>query len=159
MAVILGVDPGLASTGYGIIRETRGRLECLEYGVIRTPAQDSPGHRLEKIYSGIADLLERHRPDRAGIEGLYFTRNVTSAIPVAQARGVVLLALVRFGLEPREYTPQQIKQAVVGTGQAEKEQVIQMVRVILGLKDPPRPDHAADALAAAVACMHSSSGR
>ncbi|SIQ01000.1 Holliday junction endonuclease RuvC [Alkalispirochaeta americana] len=159
MAVILGVDPGLASTGYGIIREAGGRLECLDFGVIKTSAHASSGERLETIYSVLSDLLRTHRPDYAGIEGLYFTKNVTSAIPVAQARGVVLLALAQFRLDAQEYTPQQIKQAVVGNGQADKEQVIQMVRVILGLKAPPRPDHAADALAAAVTRLHSCFGR
>lgn len=154
MATVIGIDPGLAATGYGIIRADRGRISCLDYGVIRTEAGLPTGKRLEKIYDRIEELIRTHNPHMAGIEGLYFTRNVTSAIPVAQARGVVFLALSRNDVPADEYTPQQIKQAVVGNGQADKEQVMQMVRVVLGMSTAPRPDHAADALAAAITRLH-----
>lgn len=125
-------------------------MRWVEHGVIRTPSSDRPGERLLQIAVELRQVVERHRPILAGIESLYFTRNVTSAIPVAQARGVVLMVLEEAGVPAEEFTPQAIKQAVVGTGQADKEQVAQMVRVVLGLPDPPQPDHAADALAAAI---------
>ena len=150
MAVVLGIDPGLAATGYGVIRAHAGRFEWIEHGVFSTSAGDHPGSRLLQIADGLRALIERVRPDIAGVESLYFTKNVSSATPVAQARGVVLLTLEEHGVRAEEYTPQIIKQAVVGAGQADKEQVGQMVRVILGLREVPRPDHAADALAAAI---------
>ena len=155
MASLIGIDPGLAATGYGIVRETGGRITCVDYGVIRTDPTDSTGDRLAAVYQALEALILAHRPESAGIESLYFTKNVTSAIPVAQARGVVLLAFARHGVPAREFTPQQIKQAVVGNGQADKEQVMQMVRVVLGMTSVPRPDHAADALAAAITRLHS----
>jgi crossover junction endodeoxyribonuclease RuvC len=154
MAIILGIDPGLASTGFGVIAQERGRLRCVEFGVISTPADASPGERLLAIHHGVAEQIARHAPQRAGVESLYFTRNTSSAIPVAQARGVVLLALAQAAVHASEYTPQVIKQAVVGNGNADKEQVMQMVRIILGMDTTPQPDHAADALAAAITSAH-----
>ncbi len=159
MTTVIGIDPGLAATGYGVIRAEGSRIACVDYGVIRTHSSAATGPRLEEIHTGVKKLLAEHAPDQAGIEGLYFTRNVTSAIPVAQARGVVLLALAQQNVPAEEYTPQQIKQAVVGNGQADKEQVMQMVRVILGMTEVPRPDHAADALAAAITRLHAGPGR
>lgn len=159
MTTVIGVDPGLAATGYGIIHAENGRIFCVDHGVVRTASSAPTGERLETIYRAIIELVKRHCPDRAGIEGLYFTRNITSAIPVAQARGVVLLAFAQNGVSAEEFTPQQIKQAVVGNGQADKEQVMQMVRVVLGMSSVPRPDHAADALAAAITRLHTGSGR
>jgi crossover junction endodeoxyribonuclease RuvC len=156
MPIVLGIDPGLAATGYGVISAEGGRLRWVDHGVFRTASGDAPGTRLAVVYRGICELLELHHPTIAGIESIYFTKNVTSAIPVAQARGVVLLALEQYGVPAEEFTPQVIKRAVVGTGQAEKEQVIQMVRIILGLSEAPRPDHAADALAAAVTRFNTS---
>jgi crossover junction endodeoxyribonuclease RuvC len=155
MPLVLGIDPGLASTGWGIIRGDRGRISCVDYGVVRTTSTEDIGLRLRKIYDTITDTVRRYSPDAAGIESLYFTKNTTSAIPVAQARGVVLLALSQLEVPAREFTPQVIKQAVAGTGQADKEQVMQMVRIVLGMNEVPRPDHAADALAAAVTMLHS----
>lgn len=155
MPLVIGVDPGLASTGWGVIRERSGRLSCVDYGVIRTPAEMATGERLQRIHDGIVECLRTHTPEAAGVESLYFTKNITSAIPVAQARGVILLALSQHGIITGEFTPQVIKQSVVGTGQADKEQVMQMIRVVLGMSTPPQPDHAADALAAAVAMLHS----
>ncbi|MFW5694298.1 MAG: crossover junction endodeoxyribonuclease RuvC [Alkalispirochaeta sp.] len=150
MPVILGIDPGLAATGYGVIRAEAGRYAWIEHGVIRTSSSDRPGVRLNAIAGGLGELILRVQPHLAGVESLFFTKNISSALPVAQARGVVLLTLEQHGIVAEEYTPQIIKQAVVGAGQADKEQVIQMVRIILGLAEAPRPDHAADALAAAI---------
>lgn len=154
MTRVLGIDPGLASTGFGVIDLTEGRLRCVRYGVITTDGGHSPGARLAVIFDTITELAREYRPTAAGVESLYFTKNITSAIPVAQARGVVLLALARLSIDTREFTPQQIKQAVVGHGGADKEQVSQLVRIVLGMTEAPRPDHAADALAAAIARAH-----
>ncbi len=154
MPIILGIAPGLAATGYGVIRREGSSVQCLDFGVIRTDADAEHGQRLAVIDEAVNELLLRYQPVKAGIEALYFTKNVTSAIPVAEARGVILLALHRAGILAREYTPQQIKLAVVGTGSADKEQVMQMVRVVLGYPTVPRPDHAADALAAAITRMN-----
>lgn len=154
MGRVLGIDPGLAATGFGIIEVAEGRLRCIHYGVITTDTDRSPGDRLATIFDAISGFVEEYRPTAAGVESLYFTKNITSAIPVAQARGVVLLALSRLSVDAREFTPQQIKQAVVGHGGADKEQVSQLVRIVLGMTEVPRPDHAADALAAAIARAH-----
>jgi len=150
MTVILGIDPGLAATGYGILRLEGNRFTHLAHGVIRTPADMVSGRRLLLLFDELTQLIHTYHPQEAGVESLYFARNATSAIPVAQARGVVLLALSRAGMSYAEYPPQAIKQGVVGSGRAAKEQVQELVRVILGLDDIPRPDHAADALAAAI---------
>jgi crossover junction endodeoxyribonuclease RuvC len=150
MRYILGIDPGLAATGYGLISVERGRLAWIDHGVIRTGTDLSPGARLSRIFDSITDFATRQRPEIAGVESLYFSKNATSALPVAQARGVVLLALHRLGIEAREFSPAQIKQAVVGEGGADKEQVAQLVRIGLGMNEAPRPDHAADALAVAI---------
>jgi crossover junction endodeoxyribonuclease RuvC len=150
MPVVLGIDPGLSATGYGVIRAEDGRFAWVEHGVFRTNSKDRPGLRLHELAQDLTDLIARVRPQIAGVESLFFTKNISSAIPVAQARGVVLLTLEQHGILAEEYTPQNIKQAVVGAGQADKEQVTQMVRIILGLGEAPRPDHAADALAAAI---------
>ena len=155
MPRILGIDPGLAATGWGVISGDGGRLACIGYGVIRTKASTPTGTRLEVIFDGVTDIARRYGPAAAGIESIYFTKNISSAIPVAQARGVVLLALSKLGIPAAEFTPQVIKQSVVGSGQADKEQVTQMIRIVLGMSDVPRPDHAADALAAAVSMLHS----
>jgi crossover junction endodeoxyribonuclease RuvC len=154
MSSILGVDPGLAHTGWGIIDSAGGRYRLVAHGVITTGAGQHPGARLDHLYREVVTLLERYRPAEAGVENLYFARNATSAIPVAQARGVVLLALERAGVRAAEYTPQAIKQAIVGQGRAEKAQVQELIRVILGLPEVPAPDHAADALAAAICHIH-----
>lgn len=154
MPRVLGIDPGLAATGFGLIESDRGRLRCLHFGVVTTSADEPAGDRLRRIYDAIVELARKYVPEIAGVESLYFTKNITSAIPVAQARGVALLALAQRGIDTREFTPQQIKQAVVGHGGADKEQVMQLVRIVLGMSEPPRPDHAADALAAAIARAH-----
>lgn len=148
--VILGIDPGLANTGWGVIEERRGECRCRAYGCIHTAADEELSHRLRAIVDDLARVVERYRPACAAIEGIYFGANVRSAIPTAHARGAALVACSLAGIEVGEYTPMQIKQAVVGTGSADKAQVMYMVRNLLHLDHDPRPDHAADALACAI---------
>ena len=148
--VILGIAPGTASTGFGVICTEGNRLRSIEYGVIETPAKMAVEKRLEKIFGGIEEVLRRSQPLATAIESLFFNVNVGSALAVGQARGVCLLACARCGCEVFEYTPLEVKQAVVGYGRAEKGQVMDMVRALLGLAEPPRPDHASDALAIAI---------
>lgn len=148
--MILGLDPGTASTGFGVVRASGNRLQAVEYGVIETPAGIPLEQRLEKIFAETAGLLDRHGPSATAIESLFFNANVRTALAVGHARGVTLLACSQAGCGVFEYTPQQIKQAVVGYGKADKAQVMEMVRVLLGLAELPRPDHAADALGVAI---------
>jgi len=154
MSIILGLDPGLADTGYGIIEAHRGKLKHLTHGTIRTKAGRPQGERLLLIYNGLVTLLKEFKPEAAGIEALFFAKNRTSAIPVAEARGVLLLALEQHGIIASEHPPQEIKQALTGAGRAEKHQVQEMVKLLLGLREIPKPDHAADALGAAITCYH-----
>ncbi len=152
----LGIDPGTASLGYGLVREHRdGSLESVAHGVIRTKPDLTMPRRLQQIHEQLKNLIERHQPDRGGVEEMFFSRNVTTAITVAQARGVVLLTLQQAGLEIAEYKPNVIKQAVCGYGGADKAQMQEMVRLLLGLEQIPRPDDAADALAVAITDLHS----
>ena len=150
MIRVLGVDPGLASTGWGIVDADGSRQRHVAHGVIRTPANTPIGTRLATIFHEVQEIIRTHSPAEAGVESLYFARNATSAIPVAQARGVVFLALTLAEVDTAEYPPQAIKQSIVGQGRAEKAQVQELVRVLLGLAEIPKPDHAADALAAAL---------
>ncbi len=155
MQVVLGIDPGTGRTGYGLVRQQRdGSLEAVAYGVIATPAKTPMPQRLLLLYRELTDLLLLHRPDGAAVEKLFFSRNVTTAISVGQARGVVLLALAQAGLEVGEYTPNEVKQAISGYGSAGKRQVQEMVRTLLRLEAIPRPDDAADALAVAITHLH-----
>jgi crossover junction endodeoxyribonuclease RuvC len=149
MKVILGIDPGLASTGYGVIRCAGSRFRCIVHGTVRTSPRDEMGDRLVQIHRGIMDIISAYEPEEAGIETVYFSKNSKSAIPVAQARGVVLFTLASRGVPFAEYTPLELKQAVVGNGRAEKAQVQQVLKMIFNLKEIPKPDHASDALAAA----------
>ncbi len=149
MKVILGIDPGLASTGYGIIHCEGSRFRYLAHGMVRTSSKDGVGQRLVQIHRGIAEIIDAYRPDEAGVESVYFSKNSKSAIPVAQARGVILFTLASKGISFAEYTPLELKQAVVGKGRAEKIQVQEVLKMIFRLKEIPSPDHAADALAAA----------
>lgn len=152
----LGIDPGTARVGYGIVREhTDGTLEALDYGVITTQPHIPIWQRLEIIYQEINNLITKHRPDRAGVEELFFARNVTTAITVAQGRGVILLALAQANLEISEYKPNEIKLAISGYGGADKSQMQEMTRMLLGLQDVPSPDDAADGLAIAITDLHS----
>ena len=148
--IILGVDPGLANTGWGIV-ETRGSMcRARAYGCVTTSSQEPIAQRLGTIFSELTEAIERYGPTQLAIEKVFFGENVRSAIATAQARGAAIVACAQAGLEVGEYTPMQIKQAVVGTGAADKRQVIYMVRNVLALDHDPRPDHCADALAAAV---------
>jgi crossover junction endodeoxyribonuclease RuvC len=150
MTTLIGIDPGLAATGWGVVRFDGTRFRHVAHGVLETGPELGLPDRLRTIYEGILSLLEEYRPDEAGVEELYFARNVASAIPVAHARGVVVLALGQRGVPTGFYQPQQVKQAVIGRGRAEKSQVQRLVAVLLGLDKVPSPDHAADALAVAV---------
>ncbi len=155
--LVVGIDPGTARTGYGFVAENaRGNLEAVAYGVIETPAGMEPEKRLQILYRELNQLLLLHRPQSAGVEKLFFDRNVTTALAVGQARGVALLALVENQVAVSEYTPVAVKQAVVGYGGADKNQVQQMVTALLGLEKIPKPDDAADALAVAICHLHSS---
>jgi len=148
--IILGIDPGTAMLGYGIIERTGPRLRAVDYGVIKTAASLSLPERLESIYLSLTDLIELHAPALVGVERLFFTKNVQTAFAVGQARGVVLLAAALHDLEIREATPNEVKVATAGHGSASKEQVGRMVQAILGLAEIPTPDDAADALAIAI---------
>jgi crossover junction endodeoxyribonuclease RuvC len=147
---ILGLDPGTATVGYGIIEEQDGRPALVTYGVITTAAGQAPAHRLQRIYQELNRLLDSYRPDAAAVEQLFFGRNITTALSVGQARGVLLLALANAAIPIGEYSPPKIKEAVSGNGNAPKEQVQYMVANLLGLDEPPRPDDAADGLAVAL---------
>jgi crossover junction endodeoxyribonuclease RuvC len=155
--VILGLDPGTAATGFGVIQVSGNRLKALEFGVVQTESGIPLEQRLQQIHREIDGLLRRHRPAATAVEALFFNVNVRTALAVGQARGVTLLACSQVGCEVFEYTPQQVKQAVVGYGKASKEQMMEMVRVLLALPEAPRPDHAADALG--VAICHANSNR
>ncbi|MCW3017174.1 MAG: crossover junction endodeoxyribonuclease RuvC [Solirubrobacterales bacterium] len=148
--IVLGIDPGLANTGFGVVCRRRGRLVALDGGVITTKPETAPELRLAHLYAEICALLTAHQPDAVALESLYFGANVVSAMAVGQARGVILLAAGQRGLGCHGYTPQQVKSAVCGSGRADKDQVTRMVQSLLSLPEPPRPDHAADALAVAV---------
>ena len=148
--VILGIDPGTANTGYGVVARRRGRLVALDGGVIETSARTDMPVRLAEIHARVCELIEEHAADAVAVEDLYFGTNARSAFAVGQARGVVLLAAGQAGLDCASYTPQQVKGAVCGTGRAEKDQVQRMVQAVLSLAELPRPDHAADALAVAI---------
>ena len=152
---MLGIDPGLATTGWGVVEESGGNLRALASGVIRTSAEQSTPARLQAIHCEIKRLAEEWKPTEAAVEELFFSRNVRTAMSVGQARGVAILALADAGLEMVEYTPLAIKQAVTGYGSADKRQMQEMVKMLLGLSEIPRPDDAADALAVAICHLHS----
>jgi crossover junction endodeoxyribonuclease RuvC len=154
--LVIGIDPGIATTGYGLLRERPdGSLETVAYGAILTPAHTSLAERLLELYRQLSAILLLHQPRSGAVEKLFFQRNVRTAINVGQARGVAMLALAQSGVQVAEYTPLEVKQAVVGYGGADKNQVQQMVRALLGLPEVPRPDDTADALAIAICHMHS----
>ena len=157
---IIGVDPGLASTGWGIIESSRDssreKLKYIAHGCIKTDPGKSRGERLAFIHKSFIKILRTYEPVEAAIENLYFGRNISSAMAVAEARGVLLMALGAKGLAVQELTPNAIKQAVAGVSRADKKQIQEMVRIVLGLKDIPRPDHAADALGAAICACYGS---
>ena len=148
--IVLGIDPGVANTGYGVVAHDRGRLVALDGGVIETRAGEDAGARLVQIFARVGELMDGYAPDAVAVEDLYFGANANSAFAVGQARGVVILAAGQRAIPCRSYTPQQVKAAVCGSGRADKGQVQRMVQTLLSLPDPPKPDHAADALAVAV---------
>ena len=148
--IVLGIDPGYAIVGWGVVRYERGRFAPLDFGAVLTPAGMDFSRRLEIIYDEMAALIAKASPDAMAVEKLYFKNNQKTAIDVAQARGVILLAAQKQNIPLYEYTPLQVKSAVTGSGQAEKPQVMEMTRRLLGLRDVPKPDDTADALAIAI---------
>ncbi len=154
MIRILGLDPGLADTGWGVIEIRDGSCRHVDHGTVSTSPSVPTGERLEKIQREILAVIRSFNPTQAGIESLYFAKNITSAIPVAQARGVLLLTLSQEGISSWEFSPPEIKLAISGAGRASKQQVQELVRILIGLSEIPKPDHAADALAAAICCYH-----
>lgn len=149
--IILGIDPGFARTGYGLIEEKNKNLRMLDYGCISTPAGLIFEKRLKKIREGLIDLIKKFEPDVCAVEKIFFCKNAKTAIDVGQARGVVILTAAEKNLKILEFTPLQVKQFITGYGKAEKQQVQKMVKILLGLKEIPKPDDAADALALAIA--------
>ena len=154
--VILGLDPGTATTGYGVIRVLGNRFQMLEYGIISTPAKTPMEKRLEMIYDNLQELLQKWQPDQAAVEELFFNQNITTAITVGQARGVLLLCCAQNNVPLAEYTPLQVKQALVGYGRADKKQIQQMVKMLLHMETIAKPDDAADAIA--IALTHAAAG-
>ena len=154
--LVIGIDPGTAITGYGLVQESDdGGLVAVDYGVIITPPKIPMPQRLAMLYDGLKEILSVHQPESAAVEKLFFSKNVRTAMSVGQARGVTLLALERAHLPIAEYAPTEIKQAVSGYGGADKRQVQEMVRTLLKLDEIPKPDDAADALAVAICYLHS----
>ena len=152
---ILGIDPGLATMGYGVIEAERGKYRLIQYGAITTPAGQPMPNRLRAIFQGVRQLMEIYEPDEVAFEELFFSKNITTGMAVSAARGVALVAVVQSTEEIYEYTPMQIKQAVTGYGGADKHQVQHMVKLLLHMDEIPRPDDAADAVA--VALTHANS--
>lgn len=149
--IILGIDPGTAVTGYGVVRrEQDGALSLAECGVIRTSSRAPLAERLRDIYEGVTELMDRHKPDAVAVEGVFFGKNVRTAVVLGHARGAILVAASLHQVEVAEYPPSEIKAAVVGTGRATKDQVGFMVQRLLRLREPPRPDDAADGVAVAL---------
>ena len=154
---ILGIDPGTGILGFGVVEHIRGKSVLVDAGVIRTPVKEDDAVRLLTIYEELTDIIAATQPKLMSVEKLFFARNVTTAMTVAQARGVVLLCGMQAGLKIYEYTPLQIKMAITGYGKAEKKQVQEMVKVLLGLNEVPKPDDCADAIAAALTLAHTMS--
>lgn len=160
--VILGIDPGTAHTGFGVVRKiqnlkskNRNKIKCLDYGLIQTNPDLPTAERLKKINNELNKLIKKYKPKVLAVENVYFFKNLKTAMPVSQAKGVVLLTAAKKNIPVYEFTPLQVKMAVVGYGKAEKNQVQQMVKILLHLKKIPQPDDAADALAIAICCAHS----
>jgi len=150
--IILGIDPGTATTGFGVIRKMQDRLECLDYGTIQTSPSSTTPERLKILSDGLDKLMKKYDPEIMAVENIYFFKNLKTALPVSQAKGVILLAAGKKGIPAKEFTPLQVKMAVAGYGRAEKKQVQKMIQRLLNLKELPKPDDAADALAVAVCC-------
>ncbi|MGI6584480.1 MAG: crossover junction endodeoxyribonuclease RuvC [Lutisporaceae bacterium] len=154
--LILGIDPGIAILGYGLVKYEASRFTVVDYGAITTDSGLNMSARLTIIYNGLVDIIERYGPDAFAIEELFFNKNIKTALTVGHARGVAILAGSESGVQVYEYTPLQVKQAVVGYGRADKNQIQQMVKIILNLKEIPKPDDVADALAVAICHGNSS---
>lgn len=152
--IALGIDPGTAICGFGVVRLTRGRLELVDAGVVRTSSNDAEPARLRQLHAALRGLVEAHRPDRIGVERLFFQRNVQTAMVVGQARGIALLAAADAGVTVDEPTPNEVKQAICGNGSADKAQVAGMVARLLGVRLDGVPDDATDALAVAIGCAY-----
>lgn len=152
--IVLGVDPGTAVTGYGVVERLDGKLRAVDFGTLETPSTHELPQRLLAIHQGLEALIESHHPDLVAVERLFFNRNVQSAFAVGQARGAVLLTAAQHGLPVHEYGPHEVKMAVTGHGRAGKDQVQRMVQIVLGMAALPRPDDAADALAVAICLVH-----
>ncbi len=152
--IVLGIDPGLSNTGYGLIKYDKKKIELIDYGCVLTYKKDTFSLRIKKIYYKIKELIEKYNPHEVAIEEIFFNKNVRSALTVSKVHGMVAITVALMGLELYEYTPLQIKQATVGNGRAEKYQVQSMVKILLNLSEIPQPDHAADALAAAICHVH-----
>ncbi len=152
--IILGIDPGLSNTGYGLIRYEKKKIELIDYGCLLTYKKDTFSIRIKKIYYKVKELIEKYNPHEVAIEEIFFNKNVRSALTVSKVHGMIAITVALIGLELYEYTPLQIKQATVGNGRAEKYQVQSMVKILLNLSEIPQPDHAADALAVAICHIH-----
>ena len=157
--IILGIDPGLAIVGWGVVEYKGTKFRTVDYGAITTPKEMNTQQRLKRIYDELADIIRKYRPAQVAIEELFFNTNTTTGIRVSEARGVILLICEQAHMGIYEYTPLQVKQAVVGYGRADKKQVITMVTMLLGLSEPPKPDDTADALAIAICHAHSGASR
>jgi crossover junction endodeoxyribonuclease RuvC len=159
MVIILGIDPGFATVGFGVVSDDAGRLAAMEYGCVTTKKTDGDASiRLGTIYQGITSLIKQYTPAGMAVERLFFARNTTSALQVSEARGVILLAAVHQGIPVIEYTPNQVKIAITGSGKADKRQVQEMITRLLRLQEIPRPDDAADGLSLAVCHLNSTRG-
>ncbi len=153
--LVVGIDPGVATTGYGVVRDTRNGILLVDYGVVTTPPNLVLAQRLLLLHQELEKIIQLHRPESAAVEKLFFQKNVTTAIAVGQARGVAMLTMAENQIEVSEYTPLEVKQAVAGYGSADKKQVQYMVKAILNMEVIPTPDDAADALAIAICHLHS----
>ncbi|UUX91446.1 crossover junction endodeoxyribonuclease RuvC [Methanoplanus endosymbiosus] len=152
--IVIGIDPGLARVGFGVIKEERGRITALEYGCIETGCELRCSERLLEIYNALSELFGKYEADCIAVEKLFFSRNTTTALSVSEARGIILLAAEQKGIPITEFTPNQIKQAVTGSGRADKRQMQDMIKRLLGLDKIPRPDDAADGLSIALCHIH-----
>lgn len=152
--IIIGIDPGLATTGYAAIKKTKKQLKCLDYGIIATDSAELPEKRLNRLHNHVLRLLKRHSPNVLVVEDIFFFKNLKTAMPVSEAKGVIMLASAKKKIRLERLTPLQVKMGICGYGRADKKQVQRMVKEILGLKEIPKPDDAADALALAVCCAY-----
>ncbi|MDD4531122.1 MAG: crossover junction endodeoxyribonuclease RuvC [Candidatus Pacebacteria bacterium] len=150
--IIMGIDPGTATTGFGVIEYKKKKLSCIDYGIIQTPAGQDMGERLIQLNLDLDQLIKKYKPEMAAVESLFFFKNLKTAMPVSQARGVILLTLAKKKVPVIDFTPQQAKTSVTGYGKATKKQVQKMVKNLLNLDEMPKPDDAADALALAICC-------